>query len=176
MTEPGADISACVARIRELEHESDTVTHRCIKELQKTFITPFDRLHIHKLIRRLDDIADCIEEASSVISLHEITELRPEVRNQGEILLQAISTIEHGVTLLRDLKNEEEIKKVCITIHRLENEGDQALRAAIKRLFSENSGPLEVIKWKEIFEHLERATDRCEDVADIIQGVIIEAS
>ena len=176
MTEAGADVPSLVARIRQLEHDSDAVTHLCIRELQKTFITPFDRLHIHKLIRRLDDVADCIEEASSVINLHEIREMRPEIRSLGEILYNAIIAVSQGVTLLRDLKNEEEIKKICITIHRLENEGDQALRAAIKRLFSENAGPLDVIKWKEIFEHLERAVDRCEDVADIIQGVILEAS
>lgn len=178
LSEPGADIPARALRIMELEHETDNVTHRCIGALQKTFITPFDRADIHNLIKALDDIVDAIDEATSRIMLYEIKQMPEEVKALSQVIFQAIRSLREALPMLRKLTpdNEKAIKRACIAVHRFENDGDAILREALVRLFKDGSAPLDVIKWKEIFEHLEAATDRCEDVADIIQGVVIEAS
>ena len=176
LAEPGAQIELRVARIRELEHEADTLTHRCITALKRTFITPFERGDIHELIRHLDDVIDSINDAGSRILLYNIQEIRNETQGLADAILHQAEALGEALRHLRNLKHEKAISAVCIKIHRYENDADELLRAALRRLFSENVHPYQVIQWKEIFEHLERATDRCEDVADIIQGVLIEAS
>ena len=165
-----------IKRIKELEHHCDGITHSCIEALQKTFITPFDRADIHNLIKTLDDIADAIDEATSRLEIYEIKEVRPEVHSFGQILVRATSEIEAALKCLRNMKYAEELKQHCINIHQCENDGDRILMSALSRLFKESDQPVMIIKWKEIFDQLELATDCCEDVADIIQGVAIEAS
>jgi uncharacterized protein len=176
MVEAKANLAAYAGEIAELEHKTDSLTHLCIRALQQTFITPFDRSQIHDLICGLDDIVDAVDDASSRIVLYEMTEIPPEIKRMAELILEAVLSIEGALKQMRNLKNEPEIKTMCIAVHRLENDADCALRSFVKRMFKENSNAIEVMKWKEISEHLEQATDRCEDVADIIQGIIIEAS
>lgn len=174
---PGADVHEQVLKIKEIEHKADDVAHECIIALHKTFITPFDRSDIHRLIRRLDDIIDKIDSAAARIDLYEVGEIRHEVKEIAEVLVKATGEIEKALVHLRRIKDTNEIDAHCVAIHEAENEGDAILRRALARLFKEEeSRPVAIMKWRQIFELLERATDRCDDVSNIIQGIVIEAS
>ncbi len=171
----GANIPAKAKRIKEIEEETDTITHKCVEALHKTFITPIERDDIHRLITRMDDVMDFVEAASERIALYELVEMPPEVKDLADVLLRASGEIANAVRGLRDMKNAPEVLKNCVDVNRLENEADAILRSAVARLFKEyKDDPIHVIKWKEIFETLETATDRCEDVANIIEGVVLE--
>jgi uncharacterized protein len=162
-------------RIKEVEHEADIITHQTVEMLHKTFITPFDREDIHRLISQMDDILDNIESAAERLALYDITEALPPSHDLTRTLRQAIEQLQIAVKGLRDVKaNRQRILTACVDVNRLENEGDAILRAAIAKLFKGEHDPLTVMKWKEIFETLELATDRCEDVANIIEGVVLE--
>jgi len=170
----GANLEVRGRRILDLEHETDVITHRCVEALHKTFITPIDRDDIHRLITRMDDIMDFVESASERITLYELTVMTADVRDLADVLHRASQQVEAAIKGLRNLKDPQSIIKLCIDINRLENEGDQIHRRAVARLFKEAKDPIEVIKWKEIYEMLENAMDRCEDVANIIEGVVLE--
>ncbi|MCE5228845.1 DUF47 family protein [bacterium] len=176
MTTEGADIQAHAMRIRELEKQADRVHHHCADALHKTFITPFDRADIHLLANRIDDVIDSVDSTASRIVLYELAQMRPEAKELAEVLVRATSAMEKALHGLRDMKNAEEIKDHCVEIYKMENEGDTILRLALVRLFKEEEKPILVMKWKEIYERLEKATDRCESVASVIQGIVIEAS
>jgi uncharacterized protein len=175
MVAGNANIDAKARRIKEIEHETDVITHRCVEALHRTFITPIERDDIHRLITRMDDVMDFVEAASERIALYEIKEMTEEVRDLADVLARAAIELHEACKLLRNLKDPSLILKKCVDINRLENEGDAILRRAVARLFKEfASDPIYVIKWKEIYENLENATDRCEDVANIIEGVVLE--
>jgi len=174
MVTSGANIDAKAKRIKEIEHETDVITHRCVEALHKTFITPIDRDSIHRLITRMDDVMDFVEAASERIALYELHEMTPEVKDLADVLARAADEILEACRLLRNLKDPQTIFKKCVDINRLENEGDAILRRAVARLFKEEKDPVTIIKWKEIYENLESAADRCEDVANIIEGVVLE--
>lgn len=176
MTADGADMQARALRIREIEKQADRVHHHCADALHKTFITPFDRADIHTLANRIDDVIDGVDSAASRIILYELTEMRTEARQLAEVLVRATAAMMKALTGLRDMKNAEEIKEHCIEVYKMENEGDTILRLALVRLFKEEDKPILVMKWKEIYERLEKASDRCESVASVIQGIVIEAS
>lgn len=171
-----ADITAKVKRIQEIEHETDDIAHRCIEAIHKTFITPIDRSEIHHLISRMDDIIDAVDAATSRIAIYEIKEIRSDARQLSDVLVRATTEIEVALKGLRNMKNAEAIKKNCRTIYHLENEGDAILRTALAQLFKEEDQPILILKWREIYQRLERAIDRCEDVANIIEGIVIEAT
>jgi uncharacterized protein Yka (UPF0111/DUF47 family) len=122
----------------------------------------------------MDDIMDYVEAASERLALYEITVMTPESRDLADVLVRAVEELAQALKGLRDMKNADAIFKKCIDINRLENEADSILRRAVARLFKEEKDPITVIKWKEIYENLENATDRCEDVANIIEGVVLE--
>jgi uncharacterized protein len=172
----GANIEAKAKRIKEIEHETDVITHRCLEALHKTFITPMDPDSIHRLITRMDDVMDFIEAASERISLYELTVMTPEVKDLADVLTRASADVLAVCKLLRNLKDPQTILKKCVDINRLENEADAILRGAVARLFKEEKDPITIIKWKEIYEDLETASDRCEDVANIIEGLVLEHS
>ena len=161
-------------RIKELEHEADVITHTCVEALHKTFITPFDRHEIHRLISRMDDVMDYLESASERMVLYELPARNPDAAALADVLARACEAMARAVEGLRRPKEVEGILPHCVAVNRLENEGDVLLRAALARLFREERDPIAVIKWKEIYEHLEDATDRAEDVANVIEGVILE--
>jgi uncharacterized protein len=166
-----------VSRIKEIEHDADDVTHKCIDALHRTFITPIDRADIHRLIRRLDDIIDSVDSAASRMMLYDLSEMRLEAKQFTEVLIIATTEIHGAVRNLRNInKGGDAIQKCCEAVYDAEKRGDQILRSALGRLFREEKEPIMLIKWKEVFERLELATDRCEEVANIIQGVVIEAS
>ncbi len=170
----GANVVAKAMRIKEIEHEADTITHHCVEALHKTFITPIDRNDIYRLITKMDDIMDYVEAASERISLYKLKEMTPEVKDLADVLVRAAEQVDVALHGLRNMKNAEGIIKTCIDINRLENEADSILRAATARLFDEVEDTRLIIKWKEVYENLENATDRCEDVANIIEGVVLE--
>jgi len=176
MVTTGANIPTKCRRISDIEHETDTITHRCVEALHKTFITPIDRDQIHRLITRMDDVMDYVEAAAERIELYEITVMTNDVRDLADVLCRSAQQVEAAVRGLRDLKDTHATLKLCIDINRLENEADAILRRSVARLFKEEKDPIVVIKWKEVYENLESASDRCEDVANIIEGVILEHS
>src|SRR5688572_22090549 len=171
----GANIAAKCRRISDIEHETDTITHRCVEALHKTFITPIDRDSIHRLITRMDDVMDYVEAAAERIELYELTNMTADVRDMADCLHRSTMQVEAAMRGLRTLKDPQSTLKLCIDINRLENEADAILRRSVARLFKEErNDPILVIKWKEVYENLENASDRCEDVANIIEGVILE--
>lgn len=166
-----------VNRIKEIEHEADDITHNCIDAIHRTFITPIDRADIHRLMRRLDDIIDSVDGAASRMMLYEMHDIRPELQQFTEILMSATTAVDGAIHNLRSLtKGTDAIENYCQAVYEAEHKGDNILRLALARLFKEEKDPVLVMKWKEIFERLEKATDRCEEVANIVQGVVIEAS
>jgi predicted phosphate transport protein (TIGR00153 family) len=170
----GANIATKCRRISDIEHETDTITHRCVEALHKTFITPIDRDSIHRLITRMDDIMDYVEAAAERLELYELVVMTGDVRDLADVLHRTTQQVELAVRGLRSLNDPQATLKLCIDINRLENEADAILRRSVARLFKEEKDPIFIIKWKEVYENLESATDRCEDVANIIEGVILE--
>ena len=169
-----ANVEADGRRIKEIETEADQIAHRTLELLHTTFITPLDRNDIHRLVSRMDDVLDFIEAASERIYLYEIRTISPAVRDLARVLVAQTETLQRAVSGLRDLGKPRTLVDACIEVNRLENEADALLRKAVAALFKSGEGPLEVIKWKEIYEMLETATDRCEDVADVIEGIVLE--
>lgn len=170
----GGNGSLRARRIKEIEHEADVITHNCVEALHKTFITPLDRNDIHRLISKMDDVMDSVDGVAGRIALYKLTEMTPEIKSLAEILAQSTVEVQHAVNGLRNLRNADTIREKCIEVNRLENDADAVLREAIAKLFTSEKDPIKVIMWKEIYEILEKATDRCEDVANIIEGVVLE--
>jgi predicted phosphate transport protein (TIGR00153 family) len=162
--------------IKRIEEECDTITHAVIASLHKTFITPLDRNDIHRLITEMDDVMDQVEAVAERLVLYQIGGASKEMRELGQNLLTCAERMLEAIAGLRNLKNSDVVLEKCIEINRLENEADAMLRGAIARLFREEKDPIAIIKWKELYELLEAATDRCEDVANVIEGVVLENS
>jgi predicted phosphate transport protein (TIGR00153 family) len=158
-------------RIKELEHRGDTITHNVITRLNQTFITPFDREDIHLLASRIDDVLDLTDAAASRLVLYRIRSIRSGVEPLAEILQQATARIRDAI---RILQKRDHVLDYCIEINRLENDADRLSRDLIARLFDEEKDPVEILKWKEIIEVLETATDKCEDVANVIEAIILK--
>ncbi|MCG3200079.1 MAG: DUF47 domain-containing protein [Candidatus Omnitrophica bacterium] len=171
----GNNFSERAAKIQRIEEAADLITHRCTEALHKTFITPIDRSDILLIIKRMDDIIDFVNAAASRIVLYEVKEIRREARELAEILVEATTEISKAVRNLRDTKNAHSIQESCIAVHSFEDRGDAILKAGVVRLFREQDAIM-VIKWKEIYERLEKATDRCDDVANILEKVVIEST
>lgn len=160
-------------KIKDIEHQADEVTHRTMEMLHTTFITPLDREDIHQLISRMDDIVDYMEACSQRFFLYNITKVTPEMRKLTDVCVRAAECVKKAVLGLNNLKHSQEMLKDCVEINRLENEADHILRSAIANLFLHEPDTRELIKLKEVYELLEAATDRCEDVANIIEGIVL---
>jgi uncharacterized protein len=163
-----------VRSIKDIEHKGDDITHRTMKLLHETFITPMDREDIHTLVSRMDDILDFTDAAAQRILLFDLDEIPKEGQDLAEICVQSATLVKSAVAGLKDLKNPEEVNKICVEINRLENDADHALRSGLARLFKEEPDIRKLIKLKEIYELLETVTDRCEDVANVIDGIVLE--
>jgi uncharacterized protein len=170
----GVNIEVKARRIKEIEHETDVITHRCVEALHKTVITPMDSTQIHRLITRMDDVMDAIEAAAERIALYKLRQMTPEVQAMADVIKSATQVLLDACRLLRNVRDPAAILKKCVDINRLENEADAILRCAVARLFDQEEDPVMIIKWKEIYESLETAADRCEDVANIIENVILD--
>jgi uncharacterized protein len=176
MVENPTGLEARADRVKQIEHECDEITHAVVEGLHKTFITPIDRNDIYTLITKMDDIMDFVEAAADRLALYEIPTMTKEVGDLARCLVSSAEHVLGAVTSIKELGKPNGILQHCIEINRLENVADGILRSALARLFREEKDPIAVIKWKEIYETLESATDRCEDVANIIEGVVLENS
>ncbi|BBO59413.1 DUF47 domain-containing protein [Mycoavidus sp. B2-EB] len=156
------------------EKQADKLTHETIDLLHKTFITPFDRDEIHKLITTMDDILDLMEDVATAVWLYDVRSLTPEAGQLAHICASSCEQVAQAVALLKDMKNASAILIICAVIDRLETEADGLLRAAISQLFREEDDVKSLIKHKAILELLEAVTDKCEDVANIIEGIVLE--
>ena len=158
--------------LKEVEHRADLVTHEVFERLNRTFITPLEREDIHGLASGLDDVVDAAEAIGSRLLLFGVTESRPEAVRMTEILVASALQIEQAVENLRNLQN---LMSFSIEIHRLENEADGISRQVVADLFSGRHDILDVMRWKEIYGRLENATDKCEDVANTIESIVIKS-
>ena len=161
-------------RIKDIEHAGDKITHEAIERLNRTFITPVDREDIHELICRVDDIVDLIDTTAHRIILFRIEKPTEHVKDLARCLKHATSVIKETMPLLRDMKNSRAIGEKCIAIQTQENEADQIMHNAIAALFDARPDPIEIIKWKDIYEGIESATDRCEDVANVLDSIVLK--
>ncbi len=168
------DVPRKVQAIKEVEHRGDDITHRAFERLHKNFITPFDRPEIHRLLSRIDDVLDLADAASERIGLYEVGTILPDARDLAAVLVSAAETMQLAVRGLRDVKNPAKVLEACKQVNVYENQGDTLLRRAIANLFKSGHDPLTVIKWKEILDLMEDAIDRAEDVANVIEGVVLE--
>jgi uncharacterized protein len=159
--------------VKDIEHECDAITHRTFDKLNSTFITPLEREDIHELASRLDDIVDHIDSTASRLVLYGVKRPTDEAKLLAQVLTRTCVEVQKAVAGLRNLKDPELLSRTSVEINRLENESDDILRLGLKRLFEHPNDVLEVIKLKEIYEKLESAVDRCEDVANVIQAVVL---
>jgi uncharacterized protein len=165
----GADSRA--ARIQDLEHAGDDLTHEILGTLNTTFVTPFDRHDIHHLASAIDDVLDALEAVSDLLVLHGIREPIPQLRQQAETLVRATEAVASAVRNLQDLG---EVDRSSANIKRLEREGDRIYRRGVAQLYSGNFHAMEVLKWKDLLREMETALDRCEDIANIIESIALK--
>jgi predicted phosphate transport protein (TIGR00153 family) len=160
-----------VGVITDLEHQGDAITHQIFGQLHRTMITPFDREDIALLAHSLDDVADFIHAAADAMFLYKVERPTPRAKELAEIALQAVAEVENAVSELHDRIGRNHLLKRCIEINRLENLGDSVYRSAMAELFDDSADIANLIKWREIYNHLESVIDRCEDIANILEGV-----
>ena len=163
-----------VADITELEHEGDSITHHIMEQLNRTFITPFDREDMARLAHSLDDVTDFIHAAADHMFIYKVDRPGQSARELADTIVEATTEVEKAMPLLRHRTNFKQILERCVEINRLENVADQIYRSAMGALFTDTTDIVDIIKWREIYEHMESATDRCEDVANVLEGVALK--
>jgi hypothetical protein len=170
------DVAAKVQALKAVEHKGDEVTHTAFNRLHKQFITPFDRAQIHTLLSRIDDVLDLTNAAAARLHYYEIQSSLPDATELARLLVLSAEKVQEVVAALRLIKKPDQILAGCKDIKRLETQADEALRAGLGRLFKSGADPLTIIKWKEIYDLIETATDKCQGVANVIEGVVLEHS
>jgi predicted phosphate transport protein (TIGR00153 family) len=172
-----ADLSDLEARRRNIErHEkqADQITHHTMQLLHQTFITPLDRDEIHQLITTMDDVLDLMEDIAQCLFLYDVRAVTPEAQRLADICVACTEKVRDAVAKLESMDNADAILKVCAEIDRLETDADYVMRSAMAKLFREEPDAKEIIKHKEIYQLLESVTDKCEDVANLIEGIVLE--
>lgn len=157
--------------MKEIEHKGDDITHRLINKLDQSFVTPMDREDIHELCSKVDDVLDLADAVAGRLIVYRVSQIRPGVADLARTLMDCTDQM---VKAMSKLEKHDGILEYCIEINRLENEGDRQSRALIAQLFEQERNPVEIIKWKEIIEVLETAIDKCEDVANVIESVVLK--
>ncbi len=165
-----------VAAIRQLEHDADRLTHTALDQLNRTFITPLEREDIHGLATSLDDILDLMYAAAGRVLMYRLLKVPTALSDMAGILVESVAEVRKVVRCLRDPKDRARVMEICVEINRIENNADDKLRAGLGQLFDTEKDPIELIKAKEILETVENATDACERVANLIQGMIVKHS
>ncbi len=168
------DVKGRVDEIAQLEHGGDTITHQIFEQLNRTFVTPFDREDIALLAHSLDDVTDFIYAAANAMFLYKVTPPGQRAKELADIIVQAADEVEKTMPLLRSRTELGKIPARCVEINRLENVADEIYRSAMAELFEDSKDMAHVIKWREIYEHMESATDRCEDVSNVLEGVALK--
>ncbi len=175
LLEDFSDVPQKVAAIKAVEHRADDITHRAFARLHTQFITPFDRGEIHRLLSRIDDVLDLADAAAERLGLYDIDQILPEARELAAVLVAQAEKMAEVVRGLRTFrKDSAAVLGGCREINALENQADSLSRRTLAKLFCRGSDPLNVVKWKEIIDLIESATDRAEDVANVIEGVVLE--
>ena len=166
-------------QVDDAEHSADRITHEVNKMLHKTFITPIDREQIHSLINTMDDVADLIQDTTETLALYDVNTVTPEIISLVDLSLKSCERVKYAISLLNAISDHhtaEAALKTCEEIDRLESDADRVLRSAMSQLFRADIEVREIIKLKAIYELLETITDRCEDVANLIEGIVLENS
>ena len=171
-----SELDAHAQRIDAAERAADKLTHECITLLHRTFITPFDREQIHSLITKMDDILDLIQDVAETIALYDLRSVTPEAKQLAEICQRSCERVRSTVALLTNIKSSAAILKLCEEIDRLESDADRVMRSAMSKLFREENDLKQLMKLRVVYDLLESITDRCEDVANIIEGIVLENS
>jgi len=174
MTQKKDYSEAIVTKLKQIEHEADGITHKTYERMHKTFLTPIDREDIYALVNKMDSIMDVIEATAIRIHLYKVKKPSNEIIIQARILNEAIKKVKSIVHALRNMKNSEMILSGCVEINTLENEGDVALRTIMADLFAQEKDAIELVKWKDIYQLLEEAIDVCEDVSNIVEGIVLK--
>ena len=167
-------IDSRVAEITELEHQGDNITHQIISLLHRTFVTPFDREDIALLAHTMDDILDFVHSAADAMFIYKVDSPTERAKELADIIVRGADEVEKAVHGLRKRAELKMIMERCVEINRLENMADRVYRAAMAELFENITDVVQLIKWREIYEHMESATDRCEDVANVLEGVALK--
>ncbi|MGI6722251.1 MAG: DUF47 domain-containing protein, partial [Anaerovoracaceae bacterium] len=157
-----------------LETECDMEAHKILQTLHGSFVTPFDREDIYSITREMDDIVDCMEEVSNRFIVFDIREIKPEAVTMADMVVQAIRELHHLFRHLPELKKNSKVMDQIIEVNRIENDGDVVYRKALSTLFREEKDPIELIKWKHLFEQIEGSLDSCETVANMLEGVVMK--
>ena len=176
LVEKWENVEEKARRIVELEHAGDDITHEIVAQLHSTFVTPLDREDIAALANSLDDIIDFMRDASDAMVIYKVSYPTQRSKELTSVLIKATCEVERAMPYLRRPSSLKNIREYCIEIHRLENEGDEVMRLALAELFEHNTDVTEIIKWREIYEHIESAIDKCEDVANVLEGVMIKGA
>ncbi len=166
------DARAKLHAINEVEHQGDQITHEIVRRLNTTFITPLDREDIHALASRLDDVLDYMDAAAERLVLYRIKEPTSAARAMATVIVEIARATDRAIHCLRAM--DPGFHEQAVEVNRLENSADKILRDSLAELFEQQADPIEVIKWKEIYETMEIVTDRCEDVANVIEGIILK--
>lgn len=171
------DVTRKAHEIHELEHAADHECHRLCEALNIAFITPIDREDIYDLIKSIDDITDLVEDVANRFDMFHITSIKPEAMEIGELILKATELlVDLMVAFKAYKKNRNKIHELAITVNTIEEEGDRQYRDAVKKMFVDHENVFDIIKWKDILDDMENVLDACEDVADIVQGVVMKNS
>lgn len=168
------DIENKVADVKTLETECDMQAHKILTALNASFITPFDREDIYSITKEMDDIVDSIEEVANRFIVFDVNKLKPESFALATYIMQAIRELEVMFKHLPEAQKNSIVREQIIEVNRIENDGDVLYRDALKKLFREEKDPIELIKWKHLYEQLETSLDSCENVANIVEGVIMK--
>ena len=168
------DREAGIKTIEDAEHAADRITHETVQLLHTTFVTPFDRDDIHRLISRMDDVLDLIQDTGESLVLYDIQKVTPEATQLAELLRRCAERVQSAVGLMASMADAPAILKICQEIDRLESEADKVMRDAISKLFRSEQDVRQLIKLKAVYESLESATDKCQDVANVIESVVLE--
>jgi uncharacterized protein len=163
-----------VNKLESFEHEGDRITHELFAELNKTFVTPLDREDIQALASSLDSVMDMVEGAGDTMILYSVEQPTEQSKLLADIIVDSVVQIDQAISLLRSRHNLRDILVNCVEINRLENEADEVRRKVLGALFREETDVIKLIKWREIYELLERTTDVCEDVADVLQTIVLK--
>lgn len=172
----GDDIERRAYNIESIEKRGDKIAHTAIELLHRTFITPLDRDDIHQLVSKMDDILDVIEDTSQSIYAYDVSSITPEARRLAELCVACVEKVKTAVVMLSNMDNAKTIMVVCEDIDRFESEADHVMRSAMAKLFRDEPDVKQVMKMRSVYEMLETVTDRCEDVANVIQGIVLENS
>ena len=163
-----------IATIEKIEQAADKITHETVAQAHKGFITPLDRDEIHGLINAMDDILDTIQDVAECTTLYHIQRITPEARQLANVSLSCCTRVKIVVSLISNMDNASAILQTCQEIDQLETDADRIMRSAMSRLFRDERDALQVMKLKAIYEQLESITDRCEDVAKLVEGIVLE--